>query len=87
MSKTLLTFAWGCLTLVGTSLFYWAGQLSVRYNGWTTSFRERHRHINPPPTAQMRESNTKTMTWLFRALGTAAVLRSVVGVIDLWISK
>ncbi|MGA2435443.1 MAG: hypothetical protein ABSG25_09170, partial [Bryobacteraceae bacterium] len=51
--------------------------LSVRYNAWTTSFRERHPNINPPPTPQMRELNTKTMTRLFRFLGVVLVLGSI----------
>jgi hypothetical protein len=68
MSNAILIIVLVNLIVFGAILFYWSGQLSVRYNAWTTSFRERHPHINPPPTPQMRESNTKIMTWLFRLL-------------------
>jgi hypothetical protein len=55
--------------LVGFILVRWASSLSLRYNAWTTSLRKRQPNINPPPTPEWRERNTRTMTILFRALG------------------
>jgi hypothetical protein len=78
MSGTLWIVQWGCLGLLGAALCYWAKPLSVFYNAWTTSFRERHPHINPPPTAEARNSNTKIMKWLFRILGAFLFLLSIV---------
>jgi hypothetical protein len=72
------------LTVVGVALLYWAGELSVRYNAWTTGFRERHPNINPPPTPQMRGLNTQIMTWLFRLLGSFLVLLSILVLIGVW---
>ena len=77
MSKTSFTLLLVCLTLLGASLLYWSRKLSVRYNAWTTSFRERHPHTNPPPTPQKRELNAKIMTWLFRLLGAIFLLGAV----------
>ena len=59
---------------VGILLIVWARSLSLRYNAWTTGFRERNPHINPPPTPEMRALNTKIMTNLFRFLGVVAFL-------------
>ncbi len=83
MDKTLLTFSWGCSAILGAALLYWARELSVRYNAWTTSFRERHPHINPPPTPEWREKNTKIMTWIFRLFGTFLALLSVLALIGI----
>jgi hypothetical protein len=54
----------------------WAAPLSVRYNAWTTAFRERNPHINRPPTSEMKALNTKIMTGLFRGCGIVIVLVS-----------
>jgi hypothetical protein len=59
------------LLLIGIALTIFAKPLSLRYNAWTTAFRERNPHINPPPTPEMRALNTKIMTGLFRACGIA----------------
>jgi hypothetical protein len=58
-----------CLIVLGATLVYWSGQLSIRYNAWTTGLCERYPRINPPPTPEMRQMNTKIMTWLFRVAG------------------
>jgi hypothetical protein len=63
--------------LVGLVLVRWAGPLSLRYNAWTTSLRERHPNINPPPTPEWRARNTKIMTILFRVLGIWMVFLSI----------
>jgi hypothetical protein len=69
------------LALTGAVLLYWSRTFSLRYNAWTTRFRERHQRINPPPTPEMRELNTKIMTWLFRFLGAFLLLLSVLTLI------
>jgi hypothetical protein len=81
MTKALPIVVLGCLTVLGATLIYWSGKLSLRYNSWTTSFRERHLHINPPPTTQMREFNTKIMMWIFRILGAFLILFSILTLI------
>jgi hypothetical protein len=65
----LIIAAWFCWLALGIALIGWARRFSVRYNAWTTSFRERHPNINPPPTREMRELNTNIMTGLFCFLG------------------
>jgi hypothetical protein len=55
----------------------WAAPLSIRYNAWTTAFRERNPNINPPPTPEMRALNTKIMTSMFRGVGIVFVLVSI----------
>lgn len=74
----LVTIGAACL---GFALLIWAAPLSVRYNAWTTGFRERNPNINPPPTPEMRALNTKIMTFIFRAVGLIFVLRSIIGLI------
>ncbi len=64
------------LALVGVALICWAAPLSIRYNAWTTSMRERHPTINPPPTPEWRARNTRIMTVIFRVLGVFFLLRS-----------
>ena len=81
MSRTLQIVQWACLGVLGATLFYWSARLSLIYNAWTTSFRERHPHINPPPTAEARNSNTKTMMWLFRILGAFLFLSALVALL------
>jgi hypothetical protein len=54
---------------MGAIIAYRAEKLSIAYNAWTTGFRERNPHINPPPTPEARRKNTRIMTWLFRLLG------------------
>jgi hypothetical protein len=78
MSRILHSVQWGCLGVLGAALCYWSTRLSVLYNAWTTSFRERHPHINPPPTPDARNSNTKIMNWLFRILGASLFLLAIV---------
>ena len=60
-----------------------ARPLSLRYNAWTSSLREGHPHINPPPTPEWRERNTTHLTWLFRAFGAWLVLLAFVHVAPL----
>ena len=72
------------LTVLGVVLLYWSGELSLRYNAWTTRSRERYPHINPSPTPQSRELNTKIMTWLFRFLGACILLASILMLSGVW---
>jgi hypothetical protein len=83
MDKTLLSLRWGGQAVFGIAILYWARELSLRYNGWTTRFRERNPHINPPPTPEWRERNTKIMTWIFRLFGTFLALFSVLALIGI----
>jgi hypothetical protein len=76
MTGILPAIMWCCLTVLGATLVYWSGQLSIRYNAWTTGLRERYPRINPPPTPQMRQMNTNIMTRLFRIAGAFLVLFS-----------
>jgi hypothetical protein len=87
MSKTLEIIQWGCVGVLGATLCYWSARLSLIYNAWTASFRERHPHINPPPTTEARNSNTKIMTWLFRILGTVLSLSALMALLGIWHSK
>jgi hypothetical protein len=68
------------LTFSAAGLFFlwWAKPLSLQYNAWTTGLRERHPNINPPPTPEWRERNTKIMTVIFRLLGVFFLLLSTV---------
>lgn len=68
-----LTFA-----AAGLLFLWWARPLSLQYNAWTTSLRERHPNINPPPTTEQRARNTKIMTTIFRFLGVFFLLLSTV---------
>jgi hypothetical protein len=72
-----------CVATLGIAVICRAEKLSIRYNAWTTEFRERHPHINPPPTPQMRALNTKIMTWLFRALGAFFALYSIITLVSI----
>lgn len=63
--------------LLGAVLLFWATPLSLRYNAWTTRFRESHPDINPPPTPAWRSRNTRIMAALFRVLGVFFILLSV----------
>jgi len=63
--------------VVGLILLFWAGRLSILYNAWTTSLRERHPHINPPPSPEWRMRNTKIMTVMFRIVGVFFLLLSI----------
>jgi hypothetical protein len=78
MSKIAPTVMWGCLTVLGAALLYWSGRLSLHYNSWTTSFRERHPHFDAPPRSQL---NTKIVMWLFRLVGGFLVLLSILALI------
>ena len=60
-----------------------ARPLSLRYNAWTSSLREGHPHISPPPTPEWRERNTTHHAWLFRAFGAWSVLLAFVHVAPL----
>jgi hypothetical protein len=64
-------------------LLIWASPLSVRYNTWTTGFRERHPKINPPPTPEWRARNTKIMTGMFRLLGGLSLIFSILHFLSL----
>jgi hypothetical protein len=73
--------------VIGLALIFWAGPLSISYNAWTTGLRERHPHINPPPTPEWRARNTKIMTVMFRVFGVFLVLLSIVYLLPLLITK
>jgi len=75
---------WACLTVLGASLIVWSVPLSVRYDAWTATFRERHPRISPPSTPEMRLLNTKIMAWLFRIVGLFLVLRATFAFVSLW---
>jgi hypothetical protein len=79
MEKGSNTMNWirgaGC-AVAGFILVYWAAPLSVRYNAWTTSLRQRHPNINPAPTPEWRTRNTKIMTVMF-VFGVFLVLLSI----------
>jgi hypothetical protein len=62
------------LLIIGIALTLFAKPLSRRYYAFTTAFRERNPHINPPPTPEMRALNTRIMTRLFRTCGIAMSL-------------
>jgi hypothetical protein len=83
MDKTLLTLRWGASAVIGIAMLYWAKLISLGYNHWTTSMRERYSHINPPPTPEWREKNTKIMTWMFRVFGAFLALLSVLALIGI----
>ena len=68
--------------LVGLGLVTWAAALSLRYNAWTTSLRERHPNFNPPPTLEWRALNTKIMTVMFRVAGAFFILASFLILIE-----
>jgi hypothetical protein len=78
MRGTLWIVQWGCVGVFGAALCYWSAQLSLFYNAWTTRLRERHPYINPPPTDDARNSNTRIMKWLFRILGAFLLLLAIV---------
>jgi hypothetical protein len=69
-------FVWAFVMVLSIIVISCSKQLSLRYNAWTTSFRERNPHINPPPTPEMRALNTRIMTRLFRILGIFTFLLS-----------
>ena len=62
--------------IIALVLIFWAHPLSLRYNAWTTSLRERHPNFNPPPTPEWRARNTKIMTAMFRVFGVLLLLIS-----------
>jgi hypothetical protein len=82
MTGVLPTITWCCWIVLGAVLVYWSERFSMRYNAWTTSLRERYPRINPPPTPQIREMNTKIMKWLFRVVGAFLVMFSFVALIN-----
>ncbi len=84
VDKIVSTLVFASMILFGIALIYFSSDLSVRYNAWTTAFRERHSRINPPPTDRMRALNTKIMTWLFRLLGAYVFLYSLVLLLGIW---
>jgi hypothetical protein len=63
--------------VIGLALIVCARPLSTRYNAWTTGLRQRHPNVNPPPTPEWRERNTKIMTVMFRIAGAFSVLLSI----------
>lgn len=78
MNGILPTITWCCLIVLGAALVCWSAQLSIRYNPWTTGLRQRYPRISPPPTPEMRQMNTKIMTWLCRVAGAFFVVFSFI---------
>lgn len=76
-----------CYVVMGMALILWARPLSVRYNAWTTSLRERHPNFNPPPTPERHARNTKIMRVMFRAFGVCLVLLSIAYFLPLLATK
>ena len=72
---------------IGLALVVWATPLSIRYNDWTTSLRERHPNVNPPPTLEWRAWNTKIMTVIFRVVGVFLVLLSIMHLLPMIVTK
>lgn len=62
--------------ILGLALALRAPSLSIRYNAWTTSLRQRHPKLSPPPTQNMFQLNTKIMRILFQFLGVFLLLLS-----------
>ena len=83
MDKAVLILRWVFSAIVGGVLLIWANPLSVRYNAWTTSFRERHPNINPPPTPEWRRRNTTIFAWILRIFGLFLALLSVLALLSL----
>jgi hypothetical protein len=87
MGKTWLILRWCCSGVLGILLLIWARKLSVRYNAWTTSFREHHPEVNPPPTPEWRRRNTTIVTWLLRILGAWLALLAALALLGLMNAK
>jgi hypothetical protein len=68
----------GFVVWVGVALIVYSRLLALRYNAWTTRFRERHPNISRPPTAEMRQLNTSVTTWLIRAVGAMLVVEPII---------
>ena len=66
-----------CQALIGLALIIWSTKLSLRYNAWTTQLRQRKSCLSPPPAPQMRELNTRIMTWILRILGAFILLAAL----------
>jgi hypothetical protein len=84
MDKTALTIRWGLQALAGIVLLIWAWPFSLRYNAWTTSLRERHPNVNPPPTPEWRRRNTKIFAWILRIFGLFLLLLSLLALVGVW---
>ncbi len=72
---------------IGLALVVWATPLSIRYNAWTTSLRERHPNVNPPPTPERQARNTKIMTVIFWVVGVFLVLLSIMYLLPIIVTK
>lgn len=72
----------GAFIAFGIALIVRAEPLSIRYNTWTTHFRERHPNFNPPPTPEWRRRNTRIMAVVFRGTGLLIVLLSLLTLIE-----
>jgi uncharacterized membrane protein YjgN (DUF898 family) len=72
---------------IGLILICWASPLSLRYNAWTTSLRERHANINPPPTPEWRRRNTRVMTIMFRVFGAFLIFLATMYLLPLIANK
>jgi hypothetical protein len=72
---------------IGLALVVWDTPLSMRYNAWTTGLRERHPHVDPPPTPQWGARNAKIMAFMFRVVGVFLVWLSVMYLLPLIVTK
>ena len=77
MNDTLWKLYGPCQALIGLALIIWSRKLSLRNNAWTTQLRQRKNFLSPPPAPQMRELNTRFMTWILRILGAFLFLLSL----------
>ncbi len=66
------------INVIGLALIYWSGQLSGRYNAWTSNLRGRHRRGSAEPSSQAHVANVRIVKTLLRILGTFLVLSSIV---------
>jgi hypothetical protein len=73
--------------VLGLILVYQAAAFSIRYNAWTTSLRERHPNINPPPTPEWRARNTRIMTAMFRIFGVFLLFFAVLYLLPLLVGN
>ena len=87
MDKTWLTIKWSCWLAVGVAFLFWAKALSLRYNAWTTSLRERYPNINLAPTPEWRKRNTAIMMWMFRVFGAFLLALSTLALLGIHASR
>jgi glycopeptide antibiotics resistance protein len=83
VGKLVLVIVFVYLTL-GIFLIYFAQNISVRYNKWTTALRIRFSRLSPPPTPRMTDLNIKIMTWLIRLVGAYVLVSAAFLIYMIW---